>query len=212
MDTPRAKGGTCFAMALMLAHNQFAVTPSSDTVLRTYVTSSPITFPTGMAGGLGRRGAQKVVIFETDGIPNTYISGVSLQTAAAGFTYYPIRYDMNRPTSSEYPTATQIGDAASNVTTQINSLITTLSTTYGTSRNPFKLYTIGFGPVFAGADQNTALGVLQAMEYYGGTNSSTTTALPSNQIITGKGSDMSANMITTYTQILQNGVQIALIK
>ncbi len=70
MDTPRADGETCFAMALMLAYNQFAVTPSTDATLRTYVTSSPITFPTGMAGGLGRKGAQKVIIFETDGMPN----------------------------------------------------------------------------------------------------------------------------------------------
>ena len=42
----------------------------TDTTLRSYATSSPITFPTGMAGGMGRKGAQKVVIFETDGLPN----------------------------------------------------------------------------------------------------------------------------------------------
>ena len=70
MDTPRADGDTCFAMALMLCYNQFAVTPSTDTTLRSYVTSSPITFPTGMAGGMGRKGAQKVIIFETDGLAN----------------------------------------------------------------------------------------------------------------------------------------------
>ena len=63
-------GDTCFAMALMLCYNQFALTPSTDTTLRSYVTSTPITFPTGMAGGLGRKGAQKVIIFETDGLPN----------------------------------------------------------------------------------------------------------------------------------------------
>ena len=72
VDTPRADGDTCFAMALMLCYNQFAVTPSTDTTLRTYVTSSPITFPTGMAGGMGRKGAQKVIIFETDGLPNCH--------------------------------------------------------------------------------------------------------------------------------------------
>ena len=55
VDTPRADGDTCFAMALMLCYNQFAVTPTTDTTLRTYVTSSPITFPTGMAGGMGRK-------------------------------------------------------------------------------------------------------------------------------------------------------------
>ena len=44
----------------------------SDTTLRTFVTSSPITFPTGMAGGMGRKGAQKVIIFETDGLANCH--------------------------------------------------------------------------------------------------------------------------------------------
>ena len=54
----------------MLCYNQFAVTPPTDTTLRSFVTSSPITFPTGMAGGMGRKGAQKVIIFETDGLAN----------------------------------------------------------------------------------------------------------------------------------------------
>ena len=171
-------------MALMLAYNQFAVTPTSDTTLRTYVTSSPITFPTGMAGGLGRKGAQKVIIFETDGIPNT--SATATLTSAGSYNYYSIRYDMNRPTASEYPSATNYTtDGPAAVTTQINSLVTQLQTTYGTSRNPFRLYAIGFGPVFQGADASSALTVLQNMQYYAGTQSSPLTALPSNQIITG---------------------------
>ena len=58
-DIPRADGDTCFAMALMLCYNQFAVTPSTDTTLRSFTTSSPITFPTGMAGGLGRKGRRR---------------------------------------------------------------------------------------------------------------------------------------------------------
>ena len=87
IDTPRADGDTCFAMALMLAYNQFAVTPTSDSTLRTYVTNSPITFPTGMAGGLGRKGAQKVIIFETDGLlPNCSATANLTSTAATTTT------------------------------------------------------------------------------------------------------------------------------
>ena len=71
VDTPRPKGNTCFAMGLMLCYNQFAVTPTTDSTLRSFVTSSPITFPSGMAGGMGRKGTQKVVIFETDGLANS---------------------------------------------------------------------------------------------------------------------------------------------
>ena len=53
---------------------------------------------------------------------------------------------------------------------------------------------------------------LQTMQYYAGTQSSASTALPSNQIITGTDTQMSTNMINAFTSILENGVQIALIK
>jgi Flp pilus assembly protein TadG len=211
IDTPRADGETCFAMALMLAYNQFAVTPTSDSTLRTYVTSSPIAFPTGMAGGLGRKGAQKVIIFETDGIPNT--TATANLASAGAYNYYSIRYDMNRPSSSEYPSITNYTtDAPPAVTSQINTLVTQLQTTYGTSRNPFRLYAIGFGPVFQGADASSALTVLQDMQYWAGTQASASTPLPSNQIITGTDAQMLSNMTSAFTSILQNGVQIALIK
>ena len=209
-DTPRAKGGTCFAMALMLCYNQFAVTPSSDATLRNYVSSAPITFPSGMAGGMGRNGAQKVIIFETDGIPET--NATANLVSGGSYNYYQIRYDMNLPGSSEYPAVLETTDADPAVTNQIYSLVSKLSTDYGTTRNPFKLYAIGFGPVFSGPDSSVALNVLQTMQYYGNTQSSASTALPTNQIITGTDATMSANMISAYTSILQSGVQIALIK
>jgi hypothetical protein len=213
VDTPRADGDTCFAMGLMQAYNQFAVTKTTDNTLRNFVSSSPITFPTAMAGGLGRKGAQKVVIFETDGLANTSATA-NLATAAAGYKYYQIRYDMNNPSASEYPsiTATSINNAA--VLSQVYSLVTQLQTDYSTSRNPFRLYAIAFGPVFASGapDRAGALSTLQSMQFYAGTQSSAATPLAPNQIITGTDTQMLANMTSAYTSILQNGVQIALIK
>ena len=94
-DVPRGDGDTSFAMALMLCYNQFAVTPTADNTLRGFVTSSPITFPSGMAGGLGRKGAQKVVIFETDGLPNC--SATANLVSGGTYNYYKIRYNMNSP-------------------------------------------------------------------------------------------------------------------
>jgi Flp pilus assembly protein TadG len=209
-DTPRAKGGTCFAMALMLCYNQFAVTPLADDTLRNYVSNAPIAFPNGMAGGMGRRGAQKVIIFETDGIPECRATANLVN--AGSYSYYQVRYDMNRPTSSEYPSVVETTDADPIVTSQIYTLIDELNTTYGTTRNPFKLYAIGFGPVFDGPDAKLGLSVLQTMQYHGNTQSSASTSLPSYQIITGTDAQMSANLVSAYTNILQNGVQIALIK
>jgi hypothetical protein len=209
-DTPRARGATCFSMGLMLAYNQFAVTPPSDTTLRTFVSSSPITFPTGVAGGLGRRGAQKVVIFETDGLADC--TATASLVSGGSYNYYQIRYDMNRPGASEYPTSVESYINDTTVLNQVYSLVDQLASDYGTTRNPFRLYAIGFGPVFEGVDATAAQTTLQTMQFHAGTQTSASTPLPSSQIITGSGSTMSANMVAAYTTILQNGVQIALIK
>ncbi len=212
VDTPRPKGNTCFAMGLMLCYNQFAVTPTTDATLRSFVTSSPITFPSGMAGGMGRKGAQKVVIFETDGLANTMATANLVTSTSGSYKYYKIRYDMNKPSSSEYPTTSSPGLNDPTVTSQVYSLVDQLASAYGTSRNPFRLYAIGFGPVFQGTDASSALTTLQTMQFHAGTQTSASTPLPSNQIITGSDTLMSANMIDAFTTILQNGVQIALIK
>lgn len=209
-DTPRAEGGTCFSMGLMLAYNQFASTAPADGTLRNFVTSSPITFPAGMAGGLGRKGAQKVVIFETDGLPNT-AAYASLNNNGS-YKYYSVRYNMNNPWGSEYPSSYGSYDNDPAVLNQVYSLVQQLATDHGTSRNPFRLYALGFGPVFQGPNSTSAMSTLQTMQYYAGTQSSPSTALPSNQVITGTGAQMSASMIAAFTSILQNGKQIALIK
>ena len=209
-DTPRPDGNTCFAMALMHCYNQFAVTPSTDSTLRGFVSSSPITFPAGMAGGMGRKGAQKVVVFETDGLANC--TATANLVNAGSYSYYRIRYDMNNPSASEYPTVNALTINNSTVLNQVCSLVQKLASAYGTSRNPFRLYTIGFGPVFQGTNASSALSTLQTMQYYAGTQTSASTPLASNQIITGTDSQMSSKMITTFTDILQNGVQTALIK
>jgi hypothetical protein len=119
---------------------------------------------------------------------------------------------MNNPSGSEYPTVGPASINDSTVLNQVYSLVQQLATDYGTSRNPFRLYAIGFGPVFQGPDASSALQTLQTMQYYAGTQSSTTTPLSPNQIITGTDAQMLSKMTTTYTTIFQNGVQIALIK
>jgi Flp pilus assembly protein TadG len=210
IDTPRGDGDTCFAMGLMLAYNQFAMTDPSDTTLRSFVSSSPIHFPTGMAGGMGRKGAQKVVIFETDGLANC--TATASLVNAGSYKYYKIRYDMNKPNSSEYPSVNTYSINNSTVLNQIYSLVQQLANDYGSPRNPFRLYAIGFGPVFQGPDAAAALQTLQYMQYYAGTQSSPSTPLSPDQIITGTDAQMLTKMTNTFTNILQNGVQITLIK
>ena len=131
---------------------------------------------------------------------------------AGSYSYYKIRYDMNHPSHSEYPTVTATNINDSTTLSQVYSLVQQLATTYSTQRNPFRLYAIGFGPVFQGSNATSALQTLQTMQYYAGTQTSASTPLTSNQVITGTDAQMSANMVTAFTNILQQGVQIALIK
>jgi hypothetical protein len=203
VDTPRPDGDTCFAMSLMLAYNQFAMTLPSDTTLRSFVANSPIAFPPGMAGGMGRKGAQKVVIFETDGLANTDASATLVN--AGTYKYYQIRYDMNNPGSSEYPSTTVSNINDPNILNPMYNLVSQLATDYSSSRNPFRLYAIGFGPVFSGTNASSATSTLQTMQQKANTSGSPT-------IITGTDAQMSTQVISTFTNILQSGMQIALIK
>src|SRR5262249_50725681 len=114
IEVPRAMGGTCYAMGLMLAYNQL----SGNASLRTY---NPSPAPVGDAAGLGRKGAQKLIILETDGAPNT--------NATANFTnsgpynsYYNVRYNGANPGGSEFPSVAGYGDNDPTVTGQINSI------------------------------------------------------------------------------------------
>src|SRR5262249_25663996 len=115
---------------------------------RSYATSTPISFPTGMAGGMGRRGAQKGGIFETDGLANTKATADLVDKGS--YKYYSVRYNMNNPSTSEYPKVNAYGINDTVVVNQIYDIVKQLASDYGTTRNPFKLYAIGFGPVFEG--------------------------------------------------------------
>ena len=99
LEVPRAMGGTCYSIGLMLAYNQF----SGNSALLNYNTSSFPAVAANDAGGGGRVGAQKIIIFETDGAPNTSASATLVNGGACN-SYYRVRYNQNSPSTSEYPT------------------------------------------------------------------------------------------------------------
>lgn len=207
-ETPRAMGDTCYAYPLMLAFNQFQPTATTDTVLRNYVTSTT-TYPVGLAGGMGRNGAQKLIIFETDGAPNCSSSG-TLKTSGS-VQYYNIRFDPTSSSHCEYPTGvTAYSDNASTVTSQVYTIIQQLTTSYSTARKPLRLYTIAFGPILV--NNTAAQQTLQTMQYYGNTQSSASTALPSSQIISGSDSTVASELQTCLTTILQGSIQVVLLQ
>jgi Flp pilus assembly protein TadG len=214
VDTPHAEGGTCYAFGLMMAYNQL----SSNTTLQTYDQSPPA--PSGNAGGLGRIGAQKVVIFETDGEPNTTATA-TVVNGGAWKSYYNIRYNQSNQGSSEYPTGVagyQNNDPT--VTGQVYPIVQQIAAQstasppgYSTPSRPCKLYTIGFGPIFSPQNpgQATALQTLQTMQYYGNTSPSAATPLPGYQVVYGSPAAVEASLRTAIDQILNNGTQITLI-
>jgi Flp pilus assembly protein TadG len=211
IDVPRAYGGTSYSMGLMLAYNQFQYTSTSDTVLRKWITPSS-SIPEGMVGGEGRKGAQKIIIFCTDGAPNTTASATL--TSSGSVSYYPIRYNSASPSTSQYPSCSGGSDNNSTCTTQIYGVIDQLVSTYNTPRKPFRLYTIGFGPDFLStySEQATNLTTLQTMQTHAGTQSSASTPLPSFQIVTGTAATMTSELTTAITKIMQGSIQVVLLQ
>ena len=106
---------------------------------------------------------------------------------------------MNPPSSSQFPSVTGTNLNDPSVLSQIQSLITQLVSTYSTTRNPFRLYALGFGPVFQGPDASAALSTLQSMQYWAGTQTSASTPLAANQVITGTDTQMSTNLVNAFT-------------
>ena len=114
IEVPRATGGTCYAYSLMLAYNQF----SGNTSLVNYSVGQPA----GDAGGNGRQGAQKIIIFETDGAPirppplrSPTPARTTPTTTSA--TTIPVRRQANIPTGIN-----GYSDNASTVTSQVYTL------------------------------------------------------------------------------------------
>jgi hypothetical protein len=209
LEVPRAYGGTCYAMGLMQAYNQF----SGNTTLVNYNTAQPA----GDAGGNGRHGAQKIIIFETDGAPNTTASA-TLNNAGAYNSYYSIRYNSANPGASEFPSGISgYGDNDSTVTTQINNLCTQLCALdtasppgYSTPSKKTLIHCIGFGPDFAAGSGSAAANTatLNQMQLIG----NVTDGMPSYKIIYGSQSTVVSGLQQAFTQILQSGVQVSLIQ
>ena len=209
IEVPRAEGGTCYSIALMLAYNQF----SANSSLVSYSTGQPA----GDAGGNGRKGAQKIIIFETDGAPNTTASA-TFHSNGAYNSYYSVRYNYGNPGASEYPTGINgTSDNSSTVVNQINSLCTQLAALdtagtpgYSTPSKPLLIHCIGFGPEFSPSSGNatTNTATLNGMQTIGSVND----GMPGYKIIYGNQASIVSDLQQAFTKILQSGVQVSLIQ
>ncbi|MFO0961092.1 MAG: pilus assembly protein TadG-related protein [Isosphaeraceae bacterium] len=203
-DVPRSSGGTTPVMGFMQAYNQF----SGNTALRSW---APSPAPQGEAGGLGRRGAQRLVILETDGMANTMASA-NFTNSGAYNSYYNIRYPGEFPASSGSSVTSQLYAVAS----QICALDTASPPGYSTARKPVLIHCIGEGPVFDPAggspDMASALSLLQNLQYIGSTQGSASTPLASYKIIIGTSDERMAAIRQAISTIMQDGIQVSLIR
>jgi len=212
-NVPRAKGGTAPGMGFMIAYN--LLNNSHD--LRFYAQPQPQY--RGNAGGLGRKGANRLIIFETDGAPNTR-ADTNLVPAGAD-SYYPIRIKYPESlsnASNEFPSSgTYSNSEVYDVVEQICKLETASPPGYSTSRKTAVVYPLGYGSLFdpnnKSTNQTNALSFLQNVAYKGNTAKTTSSSdFPDWQRIYGTNEQRIERMQVAFTTIMQSGVQVSLIE
>jgi hypothetical protein len=216
VELPRPVGGTCYPMGLMLAFNQFSI----NSTLRTY---NPSPAPNGDAGGLGRKGAQKLVIFETDGLPNFRATKTLTTSATPHESYYAIRYNSSNPSASEFPTvSSQLPDDDSSVVAEITSICNALAAQetnygFGTKTKPVLIHTIAFGGVIGGSAPSTlvtmeTIGNIPSEQRIGSTTAPYGSAAAPYKLITGTEAQMRDGLRNCISRIMQDGVQVSLLE
>jgi Flp pilus assembly protein TadG len=204
--TPRAhadyNGNTATGYGLMLAYNQF----SGNSSLRTQV-----------IGGFGRKGAQRLVILETDGMANV-ATGAGFANNGANQSYYRITPSDTVTTTG----AVSPGQNAIDVATKLAALDTDAvnGPGYSTASKPLILHCIAFGAVFEptaqGSEPANAMAFLQSLSAIGNTgfpSSVTDTGSPDfYKICTGTLQDRQDKLRTAFTRIFDAGVAVILVK
>jgi hypothetical protein len=214
-DVPRANGGTCYNMPLMLAYNQF----SANSNLVSYTSNATA----GTAGGLGRNGAAKLLVFESDGCVNTDASA-SFVTSTNGTGYYKVRVaDAQNfgAANTEFPTIPSPSNPGfSTLETNAKAICSQICADvsaggFSTTRRTVKVHCIAFGSLFdstnTSAGKTNALQILADFEVIGGIQSAGATTLSSNKIIVGDFNTRIKNLQSAFSSIMQDGVAVTLL-
>ena len=184
-EIPNADGGTDPEMSFMAAYNQF----SSAT------------------GFNGRKGANKMIIFETDGQPTSNASG----TFQSGGAYF-----------SKFTGIADAGSSGADATSALNTLqyvcnLTTANPSgYSTIKNPVSVHSIAFGQLFE--TNSTSTGTAAAMDFLvkcqikGNTSPTGATTLNSEKIVIGNYNERIEKIRSAIERVLQSGIQITLIE
>lgn len=200
---PNAHGGTGPDQGFMSAYNQFS----------------------SASGYAGRRGAAKVVVFETDGVPNEYVtSGGSFQNGGAYNSYY------STPTAATYlgNGNSTVENAALAVVSRICALDSASAPGYSSTRTPARIHGIAFGQLFETSTTSTiqqpALQFILDVQIAGNTSPagatlssvfgypSYTSGTEPYKVIVGDYNTRISNIRNALQRIMQSGVQVSLIE
>lgn len=165
----------------------------------------------------GRRGASKLVIFETDGVPNSYRD---CTFSKKGYdSYYTIGDDSGFTSNGN---STSISRATGVVSQMMKTMSTNNSTNTDSGLSlpnaPCRVYSIAFGDLFdsvlapSASYRDDALEFLADIQVAGGTSSSGATTIPSHQIITGPYATRISTLKTCLERIFSSGVTVTLIE
>ena len=201
MQTPRAHGdynaNTATDYGFMLAYDQLS--------------SNPALVSSGV-GGLGRKGAQKIVILETDGMANQ-ASSATFTNAGAYQSYYSVG-PFGTPTASGASPSTSCQTVAQNIC----ALDTASPPGYAQPQRPVEIDCIAFGAIFestaSGSEQASAISFLQSLSNLGGTSFPSSASDPDNgyKWCIGTLSQRQAKLQQAFTNILDEGETIILVK
>src|SRR5271166_4520325 len=211
LNTPHAHAdydsNTATSYGLMLAYNQFS--------------SSSVLSSSGQGGGLGRKGAQRLLILETDGMANqastvTFNKSVTSGSNPTNNSYFNIGGD-----NASASTADASQDAI-NVATKICAQTTdnTNGPGFATPTKSVALHCIAFGALFepdaSGTQGTTAMTLLQNLSAISGTgfpSSVTDTSSPYYyKICIGTLANRQAKLQAAFTTIMDNGVAIIMVQ
>ncbi len=201
VQTPRAYGdytaNTCSNYGFMLAYNQLS--------------SSPALQLQGL-GGLGRKGAQRLIVFETDGMANV--------AANAGFNATDHYYEIG-PNDSVTPG----GSAASGVYAVVDKIVAldtdfTNGPGFAKARKPVIIHCVAFGaviePTAQGTEPANVMTLLQNVSARGGTGfpaSVTDSTHPDfYKLCTGTLDERKTKLRQAFRKIMESGVPVSLIE
>jgi hypothetical protein len=223
-QTPRAHGdydsNTASSYGFMLAYNELSSSSALSALEQAGTTG---------VGGLGRVGAQRLVIYETDGMANedsipggTFVNSVS---GSSNNSYYPIQPgDVVNGGGYNQNSLLQV---VQNICNNIDGSAVTLSgyTPYSSNQNypgfstpgkPVQVQTIAFGAIFEvpGSTQNSSVSLLSQIAAIGGTVFPSSPSDPTNgyKWCTGTITQRETKLRQAFMNIMNGGIPISLIQ